>query len=109
MKLRVEEPEGGFFGSDVQDPRLVTTSEELEGESSGENLALDSTREGRAFVLQPDLDHVQVMQTDDLLDVCTFDAGPSSSPRAEGRVRSCLPLSPCRAASPSVRRAFSSP
>lgn len=75
VKLEVEEPEGGFFGSGAQDPRLVARSEDLEGDSSGENLALDSAREGRAFVPQPDLDHVQVMQTDDLLDVRTFDAG----------------------------------
>ena len=79
VKLRVEEPEGGFFGPDAQDPRLVTTSEDLEGASSGENLALHSAREGRAFVPQPDLDHVQVMQTDDLLDVRTFDLGPPAS------------------------------
>ena len=75
VKIEVEEPEGGFFGPDAQDPRLVTTSEDLEGESSGENMALDSTREGRAFVPQPGLDHIQVMQTDDLLDVRAFDAG----------------------------------
>ena len=78
-KLRVEEPEGGFFGASAQDPRAVTTSEELEGESSGENIALDSTREGRAFVPQPALDHVQIMQTDDLLDVRAFDAGEPAS------------------------------
>ncbi|MDP9439045.1 MAG: hypothetical protein M3P49_09900 [Actinomycetota bacterium] len=75
VKIEVEEPEGGFFGPDAQDPRLVTTSEDLEGESSGENMVLDSTREGRAFVPQPELDHIQVMQTDDLLDVRAFDAG----------------------------------
>lgn len=79
MKLRVEEPEGGFFGASAQNPHLVTTSEELEGESSGENMALDSTREGRAFVPQPALDHVQIMQTDDLLDVRVFDAGEPAS------------------------------
>ena len=75
VKLGVEEPEGGFFGSDAREPRVVTSSQDLEGESSGENMALDSTREGRAFVPQPNLDHVQGMQTDDLLDVRAFDAG----------------------------------
>ena len=75
VKIEVEEPEGGFFGSGAQDPDLVIRSEDLEGKSSGENVALDSTREGRAFVPQPELDHVQVLQTDDLLDVRAFDAG----------------------------------
>ncbi|MDP9475590.1 MAG: hypothetical protein M3R38_07845 [Actinomycetota bacterium] len=77
VKLEVEEPEGGFFaGPDEQDPRLVRArGEDLEGGGAGENIALDRFKEGRAFVPQPNLDHVQSLQTDDLLDVRTFDAG----------------------------------
>lgn len=76
VKLEVEEPEGGFLGPDEQDPRLVRArGEDLEGEGAGENIALDRFKEGRAFVPQPDLDHIQSLQTDDLLDIRTFDAG----------------------------------
>ena len=80
VKLEVEEPEGGFFGPDEQDPRLVRArGEDLEGESAGENIALDRFEEGRAFVPQPDLDHIQSLQTDDLLDIRAFDAGEPAS------------------------------
>ncbi|QIN78369.1 hypothetical protein GBA65_07350 [Rubrobacter marinus] len=77
VKLEVEEPEGGLFaGPDEQDPRLVVAGgADLEGESAGENMALDRNREGRAFVPQPELDHIQSLQTDDLLEIRTFDAG----------------------------------
>ena len=79
-KLEVEEPEGGFFGPDEQDPRLVLArGEDLEGEGAGENIALDRFKEGRVFVPQPDLDHIQSIQTDDLLDIRTFDAGEPAS------------------------------
>ena len=79
-RLEVEEPEGGFFGPDEQDPRLVLArGEDLEGEGTGENIALDRFKEGRAFVPQPDLDHIQSIQTDDLLDIRTFDAGEPAS------------------------------
>ncbi|MDP9474491.1 MAG: hypothetical protein M3R38_02125 [Actinomycetota bacterium] len=79
-KLEVEEPEGGFFGPNEQDPRLVLSrGENLEGEGAGENIALDRFKEGRAFVPQPDLDHIQSIQTDDLLDIRTFDAGEPAS------------------------------
>ena len=79
-KLEVEEPEGGFFGPNKQDPRLVLArGEDLEGEGLGENIALDRFKEGRAFVPQPDLDHIQSIQTDDLLDIRTFDAGEPAS------------------------------
>lgn len=81
VKLEVEEPEGGLFaGSDEQDPRLVRArGEDLEGESVGENIVLDRFKEGRAFVPQPDLDHIQSIQTDDLLDIRTFDVGEPAS------------------------------
>ncbi len=79
VKLEVEEPEGGFFGPDAQDPRLLISSEDLEGEDAGENIALDRFEEGRAFVPQPDLDHIQSLQTDDLLEIRTFDAGEPAS------------------------------
>ena len=60
VKLEVEEPEGGLFGPDEQDPRLVLgRGEDLEGEGAAENMALDRFEEGRAFVPQPDLDHIQ--------------------------------------------------
>ncbi len=80
VKLEVEEPEGGLFGPDEQDPRLVLgRGEDLEGEGAAENIALDRFKEGRAFVPQPDLDHIQSIQTDDLLDIRTFDAGEPAS------------------------------
>ena len=80
-KLEVEEPEGGLFAeSDGQDPRLVLArGEDLEGEGAGENIALDRFKEGRVFVPQPDLDHIQSVQADDLLDIRTFDAGEPAS------------------------------
>lgn len=80
VKLEVEEPEGGLFGPNGQDPRLVLArGEDLEGEGAAENIALDRFKEGRAFVPQPDLDHIQSIQTDDLLDIRTFDVGEPAS------------------------------
>ncbi|MDP9474386.1 MAG: hypothetical protein M3R38_01580 [Actinomycetota bacterium] len=81
VRFEVEEPEGGLFaGPDEQDPRLVIArGEDLEGEGAGENIALDRFMEGRAFVPQPELDHIQSLQTDDLLQIRTFDAGEPAS------------------------------
>ena len=80
VKLEVEEPEGGLFGPDEQGPRLVLgRGEDLEGEGAAENMALDRLKEGRAFVPQPDLDHIQSIQTDDLQDIRAFDAGEPAS------------------------------
>ena len=90
-KLEVEEPGGGFFGPDEQDPHLVLArGEDLEGEGAGENIALDRFKEGRAFVPQPDLDHIQSIQTDDLLDIRTFDAGEPASRVALSGARNAI-------------------
>ncbi len=71
VKLDPERPTG--FDPEGPAPDAVVDARELEG--AGENLALDPRRPGKIYIPQPDLDQVYVAETDDLLEVRTFDAG----------------------------------
>lgn len=72
--VRADTTPGGV--SDADEPRVTTIAEELEGEA-GENMVLDLQMPNLMFIPQPGRDEVRVMETDDLLEVRTFDAGTS--------------------------------